>query len=464
MKWSLEKKLIVGGFGWALLLMGFVNFISYQNATHLIESAHQVKHTHEVLTNLTDIIATLTDAESGRRGYILFGDKSELNRYKIAIKSIYPKLKTLQNLIATNPNQQQKLVILESLIAQKLVLFKQSIDLYKSGTSTISAQATLAAQSQTNRDEIRSLIAQMQREEQQLLQLWVGQSQSSLHYRMTIEFLGTFSSFAILLGVYALLYRQMVKRQQAETIQRTLVQEKELSELKLRFFSMVSHEFRTPLSIILGSAQLLIESSQQWTESKKLKNLHRIQSSAKVMTQLLTDILTLTRAEAGKLECKPELLDLESFCLNLVEDIQLCSDKQHQIKLVSQGRCSHAYLDEKLLYSIMSNLLLNAIKYSPQGGNIKFALSCSPEAVIFQVKDEGIGIPLEDQQALYEPFHRGKNVGDIVGTGLGLAVVKKCLDLHQGEISVESQVGVGTTFTVKIPQATDLAVTRQINN
>lgn len=464
MKWSLEKKLIVGGFGWALLLMGFVNFISYQNATHLIESAHQVKHTHEVLTNLTDIIATLTDAESGRRGYILFGDKSELNRYKIAIKSIYPKFKTLRNLIATNPNQQQKLASLESLIAQKLALFKQSIDLYKSGTSTISAQATLAAQSQTNRDEIRSLIAQMQREEQQLLQLWVGQSQSSLHYRMTIEFLGTFSSFAILLGVYALLYRQMVKRQQAETIQRTLVQEKELSELKLRFFSMVSHEFRTPLSIILGSAQLLIESSQQWTESKKLKNLHRIQSSAKVMTQLLTDILTLTRAEAGKLECNPELVDLESFCLNLVEDIQLCSEKQHQIKLVSQGRCSHAYLDEKLLYSIMSNLLLNAIKYSPQGGNIKFALSCSPEAVIFQVKDEGIGIPLEDQQALYEPFHRGKNVGDIVGTGLGLAVVKKCLYLHRGEISVESQVGVGTTFTVKIPQGTDLAVTRQINN
>ncbi|MHC5731850.1 MAG: sensor histidine kinase, partial [Nostoc sp.] len=109
----------------------------------------------------------------------------------------------------------------------------------------------------------------------------------------------------------------------------TLAQEKELSELKLRFFSMVSHEFRTPLSIILGSAQLLAQSNQQWTEEKKLKNLYRIQSSARSMNQLLTDILTLTRAEAGKLEFHPELIDLEAFCINLIEDLQFSNQQQH---------------------------------------------------------------------------------------------------------------------------------------
>jgi signal transduction histidine kinase len=197
---------------------------------------------------------------------------------------------------------------------------------------------------------------------------------------------------------------------------------------------------------------MLAESSQPWSESKKQKNLHRIQSSARLMTQLLTDILTLTRAEAGKLECRPELVDLESFCLNLVEDINLDSEPRHSIKFVSQGHCTHALLDEKLLYSILGNLLSNAIKYSPQGGNIHLILSCEPQAVIFQVKDEGIGIPKEDIEALYEPFYRSKNVGNIVGTGLGLAVVKKCLELHGGQISVESEVGSGTTFTLKIPQ------------
>lgn len=358
----------------------------------------------------------------------------------------------LRQLIAANPSQQRRLLILESLLFQRLAVFKQSIELYQSGKLAISTQAPLVAQIKKNRDEIAQVIAQMQSEEEQVLEMWIEQSQSSIRYRILIEFLDTFLSFAILFKVYALLYRQMLKRRQAETIQHALAREKELSELKLRFFSMVSHEFRTPLSVILGSAQLLAESSQQWTESKKLKNLHRIQSSAKLMTQLLTDILTLTRAEAGKLECNPEVVDIEAFCLNLVEDIQFGSETQHPIKFVSQCQCTHAKLDEKLLYSILSNLLSNAIKYSPQGRNIHLIVSCNPETAIFQIKDEGIGIPLEDQQALYEPFHRCNNVGDILGTGLGLAVVKKCVDLHLGQISVESEVGIGTTFTVKIPQ------------
>lgn len=454
MKWSLEGKWIAAGLGLALLLTGLNSIISYQNSIRLIETADKVKHTHKVLKNLTNVLATLTDAESGWRGYIFFGDKQELERYNIAIQRINPNIKILRQLNTTNLRQQQKLAILESLITQKVALIKQSTDLYQSGKSTISAQAPLVSQSKSNRDEIRKVIAQMQSEEGQLLKMWVEESGANFRYRMLIEFLDTFLTFAILFGVYALLYRQMVKRQQAESIQRTLAQEKELSELKLRFFSMVSHEFRTPLSIILGSAQLLAESSQQWTEEKKLKNLHRIQSSAKLMTQLLTDILTITRAEAGKLEYNPEIVDLESFCLNLVEDIQFGCETQHTIKFVNIGQSTHAKLDEKLLYSILSNLLSNALKYSPQGGNIHFILSCEPEAAIFQIKDEGLGIPRESQHALYEPFHRCNNVGDILGTGLGLSVVKKCLDLHRGQISVESEVGIGTTFTVKIPQGT----------
>jgi signal transduction histidine kinase len=109
-------------------------------------------------------------------------------------------------------------------------------------------------------------------------------------------------------------------------------------------------------------------------------------------------------------------------------------------------------LDEKLLYSILSNLLDNAIKYSALETPVYFTLICEPDAVTFQIRDEGIGIDIPEQQKLYDPFSRGKNAREIIGTGLGLAVVKKCLDLHQGEISAESEVGKGTTFTVRIPQ------------
>jgi len=215
---------------------------------------------------------------------------------------------------------------------------------------------------------------------------------------------------------------------------------------------MVSHEFRTPLSIILGSAQLLSQSNQQWSEEKKIKNLHRIQSSARSMNQLLTDILTLTRAEAGKLEFHPKLMDLEAFCINLIEDLQFSDRQQHTIKFISQGNCTHAKLDENLLYSILTNLLSNAMKYSSPEESIFLILSCEPQAIFFKIQDNGIGIPQEFQQHLFEPFHRANNVGKIVGSGLGLAVVKKCLEIHHGEISVSSEVGGGTSFTVKIPQ------------
>jgi signal transduction histidine kinase len=452
MKWSMEKKWIVCGFGLTLLLMGVISFISYQNVTRLAESTDKVKQTHEVLETLINVLATLNDAESGRRGYIISGDESELKRYNLAIQSIDPKLNQLQQLVGKNSKQQQRLTKLEILLDKRLVLSQQSTNLYRQGVSSQSTQSSLAVLSKLNLGEIQQVIDKMQLEEEQALEIWVKESQSSIRSRMLIEILGTFFTFVILCGVYAQLYRQMLKRQQAETLQRQFLQEKELGELKLQFFSMASHEFRTPLSVILGSSQLLEESLKSQIEKPKLKNLYRIQSSARLMTQLLSDILTLARAEAGKLEYKPELVEMQSFCLNLIEDIQTFSESYHSIKFDKQGVSTHSWVDEKLLYSILTNLLSNAIKYSLEGKDIYFTLKCEPEAVTFHIRDEGIGIPEETIAQLYEPFQRGKNVRGIVGTGLGLAVVKKCLDLHQGEITVESVVGVGTTFSVTIPQ------------
>ncbi len=452
MKWSVEGKWIVSGLGLSLLLMGIISFISYRNATQLIESGNKVKHTHEVMKSLIDIFATLTDAESGRRGYILYGERSELNRYNQAMQGLNAKIKKLQQQLADDSLQQQQMTKLKLLITQRYKLSKQSIDLKNAGKSSFAMQENLVNLSNQNRSQIRDYITQMQIREEQLLEILVRYSQNNIHNRMLIELIGTLLNFAILLGIYILLYQQLVKRQQAEAIQRTLAQEKELGELKLRFFSMVSHEFRTPLSIILGSAQLLAQSNQHWAEEKKLKNLHRIQSSARLMNQLLSDILTLTRAEAGKIEFHPELIDLEAFCINLLEDIKSFSQQHHIIKFVSQSNFTHAKLDENLLYSILTNLLSNAIKYSPQQEDILLIITSEVDAIIFQVKDFGIGLPSEFQQHLFEPFHRANNVGKIVGTGLGLAVVKKCLEVHRGEIYVESELGIGTTFTVRIPQ------------
>ncbi len=235
----------------------------------------------------------------------------------------------------------------------------------------------------------------------------------------------------------------------AET-RKALEKEKELGELKSRFVTMASHEFRTPLTTILSSAELLKRYSHKWGEEKKLSHLQHIQAAVKHMTALLNDVLLIGKAEAGKLEFNPISLDVTKFCTELVEEIQLTTDTHH-IDFHTQGECHNACMDEKLLRHILSNLLSNAIKYSPAGGNVHFDLIFDQGNAVFQIQDQGIGIPETEQEQLFNSFHRASNVGNISGTGLGLAIVKKAVDLHAGNITVDSEVGVGTTFIVTIP-------------
>jgi signal transduction histidine kinase len=214
---------------------------------------------------------------------------------------------------------------------------------------------------------------------------------------------------------------------------------------------MTSHEFRTPLSTILSSAELLEHYSYKWTEEKKLAHLHRIQSAVNNMIDLLDGVLIIGKAEAGKLEFNPAPLDLVQFCRDLVEEMQLIAGTQHEITFVSQGECANACMDERLLRQILGNVLSNALKYSPPGNPVQFELACQEKEATFRVSDQGIGIPEQDQRQLFEVFHRAGNVGNIPGTGLGLTIVKKSVDLHGGTIAIASQVGVGTTVIITLP-------------
>jgi len=251
-----------------------------------------------------------------------------------------------------------------------------------------------------------------------------------------------------------------------------LIKERELNDLKSRFVSMTSHEFRTPLTTIQSSAELL-EHYYQSNDERHLRHLKRIQTAVAHMTQMLNDILIIGEAEAGKLDFKPTPLDLIEFCRCLVEELQLSIKNKKMLVFNYQDDCIRRpqnqeqwqmqelapsplpLLDEKLLRQILSNLLGNALKYSPIDGIVQFDLIRLDNTAIFKIKDNGIGIPLEDQSRLFEPFHRAANVGSIQGTGLGLAIVKQCVDLHRGEITVDSVAG-STTFTVKLPLSSSI--------
>ncbi|MGC1247142.1 MAG: PAS domain S-box protein, partial [Spirulinaceae cyanobacterium] len=237
----------------------------------------------------------------------------------------------------------------------------------------------------------------------------------------------------------------------AQEMSLALEKEKELSKLQLRFFSMVSHEFRTPLSTILMSAQILEHNTAEKLTAKTLRNLHRIQTSVKHLLHLLEDLLTINRAESGKLEFNSEKIVLEDFVFQLIEDIQLANNHKFQFEVNNSCRDYLTYLDCKLLRFILANLISNALKYSPGDYTSRLEVFCQDKLAIFRIRDRGIGIPAEDISKLFEPFRRGKNVGILPGSGLGLTVVKKCIDLHGGTIEVESEVGVGTIVTVKLP-------------
>ncbi|MFP4122166.1 ATP-binding protein [Coleofasciculus sp.] len=248
------------------------------------------------------------------------------------------------------------------------------------------------------------------------------------------------------------------KLKQAEAaISMALTKEKELNELKSRFVSMTSHEFRTPLTTILSSAQMLEYYSHKLTEEKKIIHLHRVQRATNQMIDMLNDMLVLGKAEAGKVEFNPTSLDLPSLCGELIEELQQGIGKGHHIEFTCEYNTPKTpnsiatCLDEKLVRHIIGNLLSNAIKYSPEESTVRLSLLYSQKNAIFTIQDQGIGIPETDQQRLFETFHRAANVGNIEGTGLGLAIVKNSVDAHGGTITLSSEVNVGTTFTVTLP-------------
>jgi signal transduction histidine kinase len=240
------------------------------------------------------------------------------------------------------------------------------------------------------------------------------------------------------------------KRAEAELLT-AMQREKELSELKSKFVSTASHEFRTPLATMLSSAELLEHYSDSLGAEEKRNLLHTIQASAKRMSEMIDDVLTLGRAESGVLKLNLGPTNLHELCGRVVSEFRIAQGRHHVITLDDRFDRLEALMDERLLRHILNNLLSNAVKYSPQGSEVTFLLERRDESAAIEIQDRGIGIPPEDQPRLFESFQRASNVENRPGTGLGLAIVKKAVELHGGEISLKSAMGSGTRFTVVLP-------------
>ena len=244
--------------------------------------------------------------------------------------------------------------------------------------------------------------------------------------------------------------RPQIAEHEQHILAEGLTKRKEFSELKSRFITTVSHEFRTPLAIILVSSQLLKNYRERMTVQRQLEHLETIEVQVRHLTEMIDWVLTTSESDSHKPVFNPERLNMERFCRTIVDEFRPTAPT-HDIEFTSNGNCGEAAIDPKLMRHVLYNLLSDAVKYSPQGGVISLELACNQDEAIIRVTDEGVGIPESDLKHLFEVFHRAANVGNIPGAGLGLAIVKRAVEAHRGSISVESTVNKGTTFIVTLP-------------
>jgi PAS domain S-box-containing protein len=249
-----------------------------------------------------------------------------------------------------------------------------------------------------------------------------------------------------------LLAEDISRRKQAEVeTLKALAREKELSQLKSNFVSMVSHEFRTPLGIIQSSAELLRDFHPRMEQDEREEQLDSIVRNTRRMAGMMEEVLFLSRLDAEKLEFRPTVLDLNAFCRRVIGEVLSTTNYRCSIQLSLSSIPPEAEADERLLGHIFTNLLNNAVKYSDPGGTVHFTLERDGRDAMCVIRDRGIGISESDQQQLFKAFHRGGNVGSRPGTGLGLLLVKRCAELHGGSVNVKSKISEGTSVVVNLP-------------
>lgn len=251
--------------------------------------------------------------------------------------------------------------------------------------------------------------------------------------------------------------RTLILREALAKLQRSqdelsdaLAKEKELNEIKGRFVSMASHEFRTPLSTVLSSASLLGKYTQTEDQPKRDRHITKIRNSVSQLNEILEDFLSLGKLDEGKVEGKPQELNLEEFLQDLTEETSVLLRKGQKIELKFVGN-PDIFVDRKLLKNVLVNLVTNSIKFSGEDKTIGISAQVRSGKAVLKVSDAGIGIPKEDQVHLFSSFFRSANATNIQGTGLGLHIVKRFIDLMHGKVKIESELNKGTTVTINIP-------------
>lgn len=242
------------------------------------------------------------------------------------------------------------------------------------------------------------------------------------------------------------------EHQQLETARHALNAERAINVLRTNLMHILTHELRTPLAIIQSSLDLLTHYAERLTPIQREERIAQVNIHIRMMTDMMDDIGLSLRMQMNELAINPAEIDLPTIVSNLVSEIGSTIGVDHQYVVQIEPDTCSVVADRQLLLRILTNLITNAVKYSPNGTPIEISGQIINGELVLRVSDRGIGIPSADTERVYEPFFRGSNVGTVQGTGIGLSLVRDCVKAHSGRIEMSSEVGAGTTFTVYIPQ------------
>lgn len=413
-------------------------FLLYKNVQTIRANAASVNHTHTVKQELAGILQALTDAETGQRGYLITNDERYLKPYIDAKPTMFRYLNDVENLTHDNPIQQANVDELRALVQQRMNWLEEGVKMrteqnYESAQTFITTGVGI-----TTMIEVREKVSAMLIEEDRLLKVRENQTNSSFRtLNITSGIGGLFNIGLILLSFY-LIKEELQRRNQLE-------------KNKDDFISMASHELKTPITSLNIYTQIAVKNLERkkYTETKKL--LEKITNQTARLSSLVTDLLDISRVQTGKLKIEHSPFDIDALIHETVESIQQTTAK-HKITVKSTIK-RQVNGDRYRIYQVLTNLLTNAVKYSPKGKKITVHAKSTRKEVVIAIKDQGIGIEKKHQKKIFQKLYQvtDSHGNTYPGFGIGLYISSQIIRQHRGKIWVESKKEKGSTFSFSIP-------------
>jgi signal transduction histidine kinase len=473
--------LIMLSFGFALLILVFIGGMFYWTTRRLIWTNTKALDTYQIVENLNALLAGMYKGESSARGFMMSEAVEDVEIFRAAIAEVQTVIRDLEPMIAENPEQKARFEILRSAVNQKIEFSNHKIELRKSQGFNPALDFFLTGRDQTLMDSINAVVSELKSEEMRLLHYRRAQADLSAKWSHISLILGLSVSFCMLSVVYYYLHHEVLRRRQAETEALRLNEELEHRvrertveladvnrQLKLRneevehanrmkseFLARMSHELRTPLNAIIGFSDLLAEESPGSLSDKQRRFVNHVSAGARHLLQLINDVLDVSKIEAGKTELNPAdfvALDAVDEVLSVINPLAESKD----IKIDNQVGSEWILRADRIrMKQILYNLLTNAVKFTQEQGLVRIEASPEGDLLRLCVSDTGIGIPLDEQRLIFEEFHQagGTTRNPSQGTGLGLTITKRLVELHGGRIWVESEPAAGSRFSFTIPLA-----------